>query len=72
MVLQVRCDRSSKMLIFRYTCDKSACASLASAAAGFKVSDLGRCYIRLLEPICRASMFGKNKFTILCSPQRAT
>ena len=25
MVLKVRCDQSSQMLIFRYTCDKSRC-----------------------------------------------
>ena len=47
-------------MIFHYTCDKSECTTLAAAAAGFKDSDLGRCYISLLEPLCRASMFGKK------------
>ena len=28
--------------------------------AGFKDSDLGRCYISPLEPLCRASMFGND------------
>ena len=51
MVLKVRCDPRSKLLIFAYTCDKSECTTLAAAAAGFKNSDLGRCYISLLEPL---------------------
>ena len=42
MVLQVRCDPRSKLLIFRYTCDKSTGVHAAAAAAGFKDSDLGR------------------------------
>ena len=50
MVLQVRCDPRSKLLIFAYTCDKSGCSSLAAAAAEFKLSPPGRCYISLLEP----------------------
>ena len=61
MVLQVRCDQSSKMLIFRYTCDKSEGDTILTAAAGFKDSDLGRCYISLLEPLVRASLFGNLK-----------
>ena len=61
MVLQVRCDQRSKMLIFRYTCDKSEVATSLTAAAGFKDSDLGRCYISLLEPLVRASLIG-NKY----------
>ena len=60
MVLKVRCDQMSKMLIFRYTCDKSERVEIVTAAAGFNDSDLGRCYISPLEPLCRASMFGKN------------
>jgi hypothetical protein len=60
MVLKVRCDQRSKLLIFAYTCEKSTCGRSAAAAAGFKDSDLGRSYISLLEPVCRASMLGKN------------
>ena len=34
MVLQVRCDQRSKLLIFRYTCDKSEGVTILTAAAG--------------------------------------
>ena len=61
MVLKVRCDQRSKLLIFAYTCDKSEGDRAGAAAAVFKNSDLGRCYISLLEPLCRASMFGNNR-----------
>ena len=43
MVLKVRCDQMSKLLIFAYTCDKSEGSSAVTAAAVFKDSDLGRC-----------------------------
>ena len=58
MVLQVRCDQRTKMLIFRYTCDKSNGTNAASAAADFKDSDLGRSYLSLLEPLVLASLIG--------------
>ena len=51
MVLNIKCDQRSKMLISRYNCDKNENDTKAAAAAGFKNSDPGRCFISLLEPL---------------------
>ena len=58
-------------MIFRYTCEKSECASLASSAAAFKDSDLGRSYISLLEPLVRASLI-KNFNRLKRAKRRVT
>lgn len=61
---KVRCDQRQKMLIFRYTCEKSRWVSSAATAPGVYVSDLCRCYISQLESLVSASLFvlaKKNK-----------